>query len=178
MISQQPLKVVLDQGHHDRCHDRDASESHQHRIHGRGHHEQVAVAGAGYIAVELAGMLRALGAQVSLVIRYDSVLRGRSGLALSTLKSLRVSLIQRFLTEQLAYITVAKEVVRITDFADLLDRIGPALDRLPEQHRVVLWLRDGEDLSYQQISSVLDIPIGTVRSRLARARARLREMVD
>jgi len=55
--------------------------------------------------------------------RYNDVLRGRSGLAMSTLKSLRVSLIQRFLTEQLDYITVAKEVVRITDFHDLLDRI-------------------------------------------------------
>ena len=55
--------------------------------------------------------------------RYNDVLLGRSGLAQSTLKSLRVSLIQRFLTEQLDYINVAKEVVRITDFHDLLDRI-------------------------------------------------------
>ncbi len=55
--------------------------------------------------------------------RYHDVLLGRSGLAQSTLKSLRVSLIQRFLTEQLDYINVAKEVVRITDFHDLLDRI-------------------------------------------------------
>ena len=55
--------------------------------------------------------------------RYNDVLRGRSGLPLSTLKSLRVSLIQRFLTEQLDYINVAKEVVRITDFHDLLDHM-------------------------------------------------------
>jgi predicted nucleotidyltransferase len=55
--------------------------------------------------------------------RYNDVLRGRSGLAPSTLKSLRVSLIQRFLTEQLDYINVAKEVARITDFHDLLDRV-------------------------------------------------------
>jgi hypothetical protein len=57
------------------------------------------------------------------VRRYNDVLRGRSGLAASTLKSLRVSLIQRFLTEQLDYINVAKEVVRITDFHDLLDQM-------------------------------------------------------
>ena len=57
------------------------------------------------------------------VRRYNDVLRGRSGLAISTLKSLRVSLIQRFLTEQLDYINVAKEVVRITDFHDLLDQM-------------------------------------------------------
>jgi predicted nucleotidyltransferase len=57
------------------------------------------------------------------VHRYHDMLRGRSGLPLSTLKSLRVSLIQRFLTEQLDYINVAKEVVRITDFHDLLDHV-------------------------------------------------------
>ncbi|MBK8165711.1 MAG: pyruvate, phosphate dikinase [bacterium] len=55
--------------------------------------------------------------------RYNDVLLGRSGLAPSTLKSLRVSLIQRFLTEQLDYINVAKEVARITDFHGLLDRV-------------------------------------------------------
>jgi len=55
--------------------------------------------------------------------RYHDVLLGRSGLAPSTLKSLRVSLIQRFLTEQLDFINVAKEVVRITDFHDLLERM-------------------------------------------------------
>ncbi len=54
--------------------------------------------------------------------RYDHVLSGRSGLAISTLKSLRVSLIQRFLNTQLDYINVAKEVVRIVDFSSLLDR--------------------------------------------------------
>jgi predicted nucleotidyltransferase len=55
--------------------------------------------------------------------RYDDLLRGRSGLSQSMLKSLRVSLIQRFLTEQLDYITVAKEVVRITDFHAILDHL-------------------------------------------------------
>jgi predicted nucleotidyltransferase len=55
--------------------------------------------------------------------RYDHVLRGRSGLAISTLKSLRVSLIQRFLNTQLDYINVAKEVAHIVDFSSLLDRI-------------------------------------------------------
>ena len=54
---------------------------------------------------------------------YDDFLRGRSGLPLSTLKSLRVSLIQRFLTEQIDFINIAKEVVRITDFIDLVDRV-------------------------------------------------------
>jgi len=55
--------------------------------------------------------------------RYNDLLLGRSGLSQSMLKSLRVSLIQRFLTEQLDYITVAKEVVRINDFHDILGHL-------------------------------------------------------
>ncbi len=61
---------------------------------------------------------------------------------------------------------------------ELLDRVEVALGQLPEHYRVVVWLRDGEDLSYQEIADALDVPIGTVRSRLARARATLKEMVE
>jgi RNA polymerase sigma-70 factor (ECF subfamily) len=45
---------------------------------------------------------------------------------------------------------------------------------LPEEHREVLLLREMEDLSYREIASVTQVPIGTVMSRLARARAALR----
>ncbi len=58
-----------------------------------------------------------------------------------------------------------------------LNWVGQALGRLAEHHRIVLWLRDGEDLSYEDIAAVLDVPIGTVRSRLARARRALRNEV-
>ena len=61
---------------------------------------------------------------------------------------------------------------------ELLDRVEAALERLPEHYRVVVWLRDGEDLSYQEIADALDVPIGTVRSRLARARGALKELVE
>ncbi len=54
--------------------------------------------------------------------------------------------------------------------SDLLDRVTAAMDELPEHYRIVVWLRDGEDLSYSEIADVLDLPVGTVRSRLARAR--------
>ena len=57
---------------------------------------------------------------------------------------------------------------------DLLDRVEEAIDRLPEQFRIILWLRDGENRPYEEIAAVLDVPIGTVRSRLARARQALR----
>jgi RNA polymerase sigma-70 factor (ECF subfamily) len=61
---------------------------------------------------------------------------------------------------------------------ELLDRVHEALGKLPEHYRVVVWLRDGEDLSYQEIADALGVPIGTVRSRLARAREALRELVE
>lgn len=48
-----------------------------------------------------------------------------------------------------------------------------ALERLGPGHRIVLQLRDGEDLSYEEIAHVLGVPVGTVRSRLHNARAAL-----
>ncbi len=52
--------------------------------------------------------------------------------------------------------------------------VGPAIDRaiqtLPETHRSVLTLVDTEGQSYEQAAEILEIPIGTVRSRLFRAR--------
>jgi RNA polymerase sigma-70 factor (ECF subfamily) len=62
--------------------------------------------------------------------------------------------------------------------AEILDRVETALHQLPEHYRVVVWLRDGENLSYQEIADTLDLPIGTVRSRLARARDNLRRIVE
>ena len=46
---------------------------------------------------------------------------------------------------------------------------------LPEEFREVLILREMEDMSYREIAAVTGVPIGTVMSRLARARAMLRE---
>jgi RNA polymerase sigma factor (sigma-70 family) len=45
---------------------------------------------------------------------------------------------------------------------------------LPEEHREILVLREVEDMDYREIASVTGLPIGTVMSRLARARASLR----
>ncbi len=45
-----------------------------------------------------------------------------------------------------------------------------ALDRLPEAFREAVWLRDVEDLTYQEIADALAVPIGTVMSRISRGR--------
>ena len=50
-----------------------------------------------------------------------------------------------------------------------------ALDALPDAFRQAVWLRDVEELSYAEIASVLDVPIGTVMSRISRGRRALSE---
>ena len=57
----------------------------------------------------------------------------------------------------------------------VLREIEAALDTLPEEHRMVVLLADLEELSYKEIAEVLGCPIGTVMSRLHRARRALRE---
>ena len=53
-----------------------------------------------------------------------------------------------------------------------------ALDSLPEDQRSVLLLVSVEDLSYAETAAVLDIPLGTVMSRLSRARHRLARLLE
>lgn len=55
--------------------------------------------------------------------------------------------------------------------------IEPALAALSQEFRVVVVLRDLADLEYDDIAEILEIPIGTVRSRLARGRRRLADIL-
>ncbi|OYP37689.1 RNA polymerase sigma factor [Rhodopirellula sp. MGV] len=55
--------------------------------------------------------------------------------------------------------------------------VHTALERLSDDHRAILILREMDDLAYEDIADVLDIPINTVRSRLSRARERMKEVV-
>lgn len=59
-----------------------------------------------------------------------------------------------------------------------VDRVHAALERLPVDFREVIVLRELEGLSYKEIATVVRVPIGTVMSRLARARERLLPLLN
>ena len=61
---------------------------------------------------------------------------------------------------------------------ELGEIVVDALMKLREEQRVVVVLRDIEGMNYAQIAEVLDIELGTVRSRLSRARSNLREIIE
>ncbi len=61
---------------------------------------------------------------------------------------------------------------------ELARRIATALDRLDARYREVVVLADMQDASYEEIAETLDIPVGTVRSRLHRGRTELRALLS
>ena len=64
-------------------------------------------------------------------------------------------------------------------YQDLLgDEITEALNALPVDFKTAVLLYDIEDFTYEEMASILDIPIGTVRSRLHRARKSLKKMLN
>jgi RNA polymerase sigma-70 factor, ECF subfamily len=57
------------------------------------------------------------------------------------------------------------------------ERVRAAISKLPMEFREIILLREFEELSYQEIANVLVCPVGTVMSRLGRARAKLRSVL-
>ena len=57
------------------------------------------------------------------------------------------------------------------------ERLLRAWERLGEEHRAVLAMHDIEDYTLPELARIMDIPLGTLKSRLHRARARLRELL-
>jgi len=66
---------------------------------------------------------------------------------------------------------------RDTDWLELRD-MANALARVPDEQRAVLLLVGLEQFTYEEAARILDIPIGTVMSRLSRGRERLRALLD
>lgn len=62
--------------------------------------------------------------------------------------------------------------------ADLTRALQDCLDRLPDDFRVVAVLADIQGYDYREVSAAIGKPLGTVKSRLARARARLRDCLQ
>jgi len=61
---------------------------------------------------------------------------------------------------------------------ELSDKIAQALDTLPEYHRAVILLREVEGMSYEEIAEVLNVPKGTIMSRLFHARRKMQDQLQ
>lgn len=76
--------------------------------------------------------------------------------------------------------TATPEALALTD--EIRETVNAAIERLPEDLRTAIVLRELEGLSYEEIAAAMECPVGTVRSRIFRAReaidARLREVFD
>ncbi len=58
---------------------------------------------------------------------------------------------------------------------EFVDRVATGMEQLSEKHREILILRNVQNLAYEEIAEILGISVGTVKSRIARARESLRE---
>jgi RNA polymerase sigma factor (sigma-70 family) len=91
----------------------------------------------------------------------------------------RVRATARALAQHVATGTVADPADGVDEALDaraLWLRVGDAVAELPEAERNALLLFVWEEISYDEIATALNVPVGTVRSRLNRARGRLREL--
>ncbi|NLM96628.1 MAG: sigma-70 family RNA polymerase sigma factor [Halanaerobiaceae bacterium] len=69
----------------------------------------------------------------------------------------------------------SNEPEKITISRDINESIQELVNQLPEDQKLVFILREFQDLSYQEIAEILDISMGSVKSRLSRARRSLRQ---
>ena len=70
------------------------------------------------------------------------------------------------------------EPVEIAQKKETAQLITAALGKLSESHRVVIILRDIEGMSYGEVSATLGVELGTVRSRISRARSEMRKILE
>ncbi len=82
----------------------------------------------------------------------------------------------RILREQSQPIDTSDAVASALDAKNLWPQVARAVTQLSAEERDALVLYVWEELSYEQIAIALAVPVGTVRSRLNRARVRVREL--
>lgn len=83
----------------------------------------------------------------------------------------------RLVGDEIVSAVVDDSAERALSAVESADRVNAALALVPEDFRVALVLRDVADLDYEEIGRILDLPGGTVRSRIARGRARLADLL-
>lgn len=96
-------------------------------------------------------------------------------------KNTSVEDMQRELNQEDYHLGTREDFLQPDRIADLNDRqrkVRIAIDRLPEHFRMMLVLRDLEGFAYEEIASMLDLPLGTVKSRINRARLEFKRQVE
>jgi RNA polymerase sigma-70 factor, ECF subfamily len=71
-----------------------------------------------------------------------------------------------------------RELTSEHTYDDFKDAVHTALKKLPARHREIIVLKDIEDHTYEEIADILRCELGTVKSRLSRARAVLRKLLE
>lgn len=79
-------------------------------------------------------------------------------------------------TAQIAGATTAPDAAAVQN--EFVERLSAQMAALPAEFREVLLLRNVENMSYHQMAIALECPVGTIKSRLARARDTLRERLN
>ena len=102
-------------------------------------------------------------------ILRNAFLTSRSGLAAHNTARLEEEGLD---TDDAAIDQVTPEEILLR--SETRDAIYAALEALPVSYREIILLSEADEMSYREIAVVLDVPVGTVMSRLSRARARLR----
>jgi RNA polymerase sigma factor (sigma-70 family) len=76
-----------------------------------------------------------------------------------------------------AWLDTGPEPAELVEQQLTQERLLRAWEQLGEEHRAVLSMHDIEDYTLPELAQIMDIPLGTLKSRLHRARARLRELL-
>lgn len=76
-----------------------------------------------------------------------------------------------------AWLDPGPEPAEVVEQQIIQERLLRAWEQLGEEHRAVLSMHDIEDYTLPELAQIMDIPLGTLKSRLHRARARLRELL-